>query len=82
MEFLDCRTVGAALAIVLPSAYITRLLVARVRRGARARLIPPAIERVLVLGASSGVGRAIVKQYAAPAAKIFAVGRRADQLTS
>jgi NADP-dependent 3-hydroxy acid dehydrogenase YdfG len=82
MDYLKSRPVGTALSVVLPTAYIIRMLIARFRRRARAKLIASSSERVLVLGASSGVGRAIVKKYAARGAKVFAVARRAEQLAS
>ncbi|KAI0401201.1 short chain dehydrogenase [Xylaria palmicola] len=46
----------------------------------RPERIQAADERVLVLGASSGLGRTLVKQYAARGAKVCAVARRNDPL--
>ncbi|OTA58940.1 short chain dehydrogenase [Hypoxylon sp. EC38] len=46
----------------------------------RQRRIKPAEERVLVIGASSGLGRAVAKQYAARNARLCIVARRAEQL--
>ncbi|KAI5860928.1 NAD(P)-binding protein [Durotheca rogersii] len=47
----------------------------------RLRTIPPAEERVLILGASSGLGRTIAKRYAARGARVCVVARRADRLS-
>lgn len=46
----------------------------------RQSLIRPAQERVLILGASSGIGREIAHLYAARKARICIVGRREDKL--
>ncbi|KAI6022474.1 hypothetical protein BKA83DRAFT_4279207 [Pisolithus microcarpus] len=46
----------------------------------RTRLIAVGKERVLVLGATSGVGRAIAQQYAFRGAYVCVVGRREDKL--
>jgi NADPH:quinone reductase-like Zn-dependent oxidoreductase len=42
--------------------------------------IPPNLERVLVLGASSGIGKQIAIQYAARGARLAIVGRREKEL--
>ncbi|KAI1137641.1 NAD(P)-binding protein [Hypoxylon sp. FL0543] len=47
----------------------------------RQQRIQPAEERVLVIGASSGLGRAVAKQYAARSARVCIVARRAEQLS-
>ena len=44
--------------------------------------IPPSSERVLVLGASSGVGRVIALAYARRGAAVCVVGRRAEMLNA
>ncbi|THH26737.1 hypothetical protein EUX98_g7452 [Antrodiella citrinella] len=46
----------------------------------KVRGIPRNQERVLVLGASSGIGRSIALQYAASGAKVCIVGRRQSEL--
>ncbi|KAI0485561.1 short-chain dehydrogenase [Xylaria cf. heliscus] len=46
----------------------------------RSRHVPPTEERVLILGASSGLGRTLAKQYAARGAKVCAVARRGQPL--
>ncbi|KAH8890048.1 short-chain dehydrogenase [Thozetella sp. PMI_491] len=48
----------------------------------RDRRLAHAEERVLIIGASSGVGRALAKRYAARGARVCAVARRADQMAS
>lgn len=63
---------GAAIALAIPTVYLFG------RRGQR-RQVPG--ERVLILGASSGVGHAIAKQYAnRGGARICVVARRADKI--
>lgn len=47
---------------------------------ARPRKIPHRAERVLVLGATGGIGRAIAQEYASRGAKVCVVGRRQTQL--
>ncbi|KAI0532234.1 short-chain dehydrogenase [Xylaria digitata] len=64
----------AALAVVFVLRHITN---AQRHRSAR---VQPTEERVLILGASSGLGRTLVKQYAARGAKVCAVARRSEPL--
>lgn len=52
----------------------------RLIRTARQSKIPPTAERVLILGATSGIGRAVAQQYASRGAKVCVVGRRQAQL--
>ena len=42
--------------------------------------VPKTQERVLVIGASSGIGRSIARQYAARGARVCIVGRRESML--
>ncbi|KAJ3574994.1 hypothetical protein NPX13_g4186 [Xylaria arbuscula] len=63
---------AAALAAVLVLRHITK---AKRKRPTR---IQPSKERVVILGASSGVGRALTKYYAARGAKVYAVARREE----
>ncbi|OLN97737.1 11-beta-hydroxysteroid dehydrogenase-like 3 [Colletotrichum chlorophyti] len=65
-----------ALAVLLAQ----RIIVARSRR--RVNRLTHNDERVLIIGASSGVGRAIAKQYAARGARVCVVARRADEITT
>ncbi|WWC63790.1 uncharacterized protein I303_106395 [Kwoniella dejecticola CBS 10117] len=46
----------------------------------RERIIPPSEERVVLLGASSGVGKDLALAYASRGAKVCIVARRADAL--
>ncbi|TFK93989.1 NAD(P)-binding protein [Polyporus arcularius HHB13444] len=46
----------------------------------RSRTLPRGQERVLVVGASSGIGRAIAHEYAAAGALVCIVGRRENEL--
>ncbi|KAJ3904625.1 hypothetical protein F5879DRAFT_801268 [Lentinula edodes] len=50
------------------------------RKRQRASLIRRDEERVLILGASSGIGRDIAHRYAAQGAKVCVVGRRDDKV--
>lgn len=62
---------GVALAIALPAAYF--IAYSSPKRSLRN-------ERILILGASSGVGHAIAKRYAQRAARICVVARSAEKL--
>lgn len=64
---------GAALAVALPAAYL-------LTRSSSKRHLPQ--ERVLILGASSGVGQAIARKYAQRDARICLVARSAGKLES
>ncbi|EGO19610.1 hypothetical protein SERLADRAFT_443082 [Serpula lacrymans var. lacrymans S7.9] len=48
----------------------------------RSRKVPRAQERVLILGATSGVGRTLAHQYTARGARVCVVGRREDKLAN
>ncbi|ETS77320.1 hypothetical protein PFICI_11194 [Pestalotiopsis fici W106-1] len=74
------RTALTALALALPAFYIRRQLSARLRR--RDRRLKHDQERVLILGASSGVGRAVAKQYAERGARVCVVARRAEEISA
>lgn len=69
------RLLGALLALAIPTLHLLRRITARRRKLASA-------ERVLVLGASSGVGHAIARQYARRGARVCVVARRADKITA
>lgn len=54
-------------------------------RAHRASLVPPKNERVLILGATSGIGQNIALQYAQRGASVCVVGRRqglVDEVTA
>lgn len=50
------------------------------RRNLRSATVPPCAERVLILGASSGIGRTLAHRYAERGAKVCAVARRGAEL--
>lgn len=65
------------LGLSLPLLFKAPGLLYRLRRISR---LPANYERVLILGASSGIGRAIAHIYAARGARVCVVARRDDQL--
>ncbi|KAI1841493.1 hypothetical protein JX265_009940 [Neoarthrinium moseri] len=71
------RLAFTALAVVLPALVISHRLLAR---NHRPQSIKRTEERVLVLGASSGVGRALARKYADQAARVCIVARREADL--
>jgi len=50
------------------------------RRFHRPEVIPPGTERVLVLGASTGIGRTLAHRYAERGAKVCVVARKSAEL--
>ncbi len=50
------------------------------QRSRRPELVPPEGERVLILGASSGIGRVLSLKYVQRGAKICVVARRSEEL--
>ncbi|EJD55237.1 NAD(P)-binding protein [Auricularia subglabra TFB-10046 SS5] len=77
---MDSHSAKLAGAAVLP--LIAYLLYRSRRRAARASVVPRKGERVLIIGATSGVGRDVAVQYAARGARVFLTGRRAAELES
>ncbi|KAJ3751361.1 NAD-P-binding protein [Lentinula detonsa] len=67
------------LLLVLSAVFALRKLA---RKQSRASIVRHAEEKVLILGASSGIGREIAHQYAARGAKVCVVGRRIDKVTA
>lgn len=69
---------------LIPLSASVALYTLTLRRGPkRTNAIPAADERVLIIGASSGVGRALALQYASRGStKICIVGRRDKELVS
>ena len=51
-------------------------------RGMRTRRVPRSVERVLILGASSGIGKEIALNYARRGARLCIVARRKEVLAS
>ena len=49
-------------------------------RSRRPAVIPPCSERVLILGSSGGIGRAIAHRYASRGGKVCVVARRSAEL--
>ncbi|KAI9451540.1 hypothetical protein F5148DRAFT_986460 [Russula earlei] len=52
------------------------------RRSRRPKVIHPGTERVLILGASSGIGRALAHRYAERGSKVCVVARKSAELES
>ncbi|KAF9440899.1 NAD(P)-binding protein, partial [Macrolepiota fuliginosa MF-IS2] len=69
---------GSSLLAIIPLALVLRYWI-RARRS-RTRKISPIQERVLILGASSGIGRSIAHKYARRGAKVCVVARREDKV--
>ncbi|KAJ3550010.1 hypothetical protein NM688_g5117 [Phlebia brevispora] len=65
-------------ALTIPALVFRRYL----RRRRRAGLVQHVGERVLVLGGSSGIGRALSLEYVQRGAKVFIVGLRQSQIDS
>ncbi|KAI4866488.1 NAD(P)-binding protein [Hypoxylon rubiginosum] len=71
----------ALLAIAVSAGlYVVRRAI-QTRAPNRCGSIQPREERVLIIGASSGLGRKVAKQYAARGARVCIVARRAEQLS-
>ncbi|KAI1111406.1 short chain dehydrogenase [Nemania sp. NC0429] len=73
----DSRYLAGAITALAAVLVLRRISKARHQR---ARRVQPAEERVLILGASSGLGRTLARQYAARGAKVCAVARRSEPL--
>jgi len=77
-------SIGAAAAVALgvfaPSWVLLNGFAKWRRRSRRPAVVPPSGERVLILGASGGIGRALAYRYAARGAKICVVARRSGEL--
>lgn len=65
------------LGLSIPVLLKARGIAHRLRRSSQ---LPANYERVLILGASSGIGRAIAHIYAARGARVCVVARRDDEL--
>ncbi|KAF9028857.1 hypothetical protein BDP27DRAFT_911682 [Rhodocollybia butyracea] len=64
--------------VILPLLFALRKLSRKQRRQS---IISQSDERVLILGASSGIGRRIAHKYALRGARVCVVGRRDDKVT-
>lgn len=70
-------TTNVTILLAIPFAYF----VLRFRKLSRTRRIPPHLEHVLILGASSGVGRALAVEYARRGARVCVVARSRDTIS-
>jgi NAD(P)-dependent dehydrogenase (short-subunit alcohol dehydrogenase family) len=74
-------TVAATtIALVILSSFAKWRLRLGKLRSRRPAIIPPCSERILILGSSGGIGRAIAHRYALRGAKICVVARRSAEL--
>ncbi|CAA7266434.1 unnamed protein product [Cyclocybe aegerita] len=64
---------GTAAVAILPLLFMVYRILKKPRRPLK---VPKSSERVLILGASSGIGRAVARQYAERGAKVCVTGRR------
>lgn len=77
IDLVDFRIQSMLLASTTGSLLATFILYYLLtKRSRRASLVPPNNERVLVLGATSGIGQSIALQYAQRGASVCVVGRR------
>ncbi|KJA20900.1 hypothetical protein HYPSUDRAFT_166479 [Hypholoma sublateritium FD-334 SS-4] len=75
LAFRSSRTLAIAIIpLLLTLSYALR------KKPRRSFKVPKNEERVLVLGASSGIGRSVARQYAARGARVCIVGRRESML--
>lgn len=71
-------TAAITLAVLIPVWAILNNFAKR--RDRRPEVLSPRAERVLILGASSGIGRTLAHRYAERGARVCAVARRAAEL--
>ena len=74
----DIRTTALAACCLIPAWAIYKSFTKQKSR--RPGLVPTSGERVLILGASSGIGRVLALKYAERGAKVCAVARRNAEL--
>ncbi|KAH6880847.1 hypothetical protein BKA70DRAFT_186736 [Coprinopsis sp. MPI-PUGE-AT-0042] len=70
------RPTTTSLLAILPLLYVLYRAKRSLLGSSRQTKVPRTGERVVVLGASSGIGRSIARQYAERGAKVLVVGRR------
>src|SRR5712691_10255319 len=80
MSVVRVYPIGTAAAVALGAWAILKGLANWQWRRHRPAVIPPGVERVVILGASRGIGRAIAYRYAQRGAKICVVGRKSAEL--
>ncbi|CCM04970.1 uncharacterized protein FIBRA_07168 [Fibroporia radiculosa] len=71
------RLISTLFALSLPVFLVSRHLL-RIQR--RVKQVPRTYERVLILGGSSGIGRALAHEYAARGARVCITARREEEL--
>ena len=77
MSGISVRTLTLLALVAIPFVAFPVLKLTR-SRTRRLKRIPPSTERVLILGASSGVGRVLAHLCAKRGARVCIVGRRKD----
>jgi len=80
MSVVRVYPIGTAAAFALGAWVVLKGLANWQWRRYRPAVIPPGVERVVILGASRGIGRAIAYRYAQRGAKICVVGRKGAEL--
>ncbi|KAI2615328.1 NAD(P)-binding protein [Hypoxylon sp. NC1633] len=80
-SFDSLRPTGTTLLAVTATLYLTRRIF-QARAPSRCSIIWPTEERVLIVGASSGLGRTVAKRYTTRGARVCVVARRAEQLSA
>ena len=77
-------SIGAVAAATITLAIVSGLAKWRLRpgrlRSRRPAVIPPCSERILILGSSGGIGRAIAHRYASRGGRVCVVARRSAEL--
>ncbi|KAK6956065.1 hypothetical protein Daesc_001335 [Daldinia eschscholtzii] len=81
LRFELVHLTGTTLVILATTLSLIRCI-ARDIGGSRQSRIRPTEERVLIIGASSGLGCAVAKRYAARGARLCLVARREEQLSN
>ncbi|KAI0671540.1 NAD-P-binding protein [Trametes maxima] len=66
----------------LTAVLLVHRLIRRLRQCLRSAVLPRTSERVLIVGASSGIGRAIAHEYAKAGSRVCIVARRQQQLNA